>query len=127
MTGRKTINLESEEVLRLLREIKNAPDVTQRELSSSLGVSLGKINFLLNALIQKGYVKANNFRNSHNKVAYVYLLTPRGLEEKARITYQFLMRKTAEYDALKREIEKLRKEVRDIENLNLGLPTERVE
>lgn len=121
MTGRKTINLESEEVLRLLREIKNAPDVTQRELSSSLGVSLGKINFLLNALIQKGYVKANNFRNSHNKVAYVYLLTPRGLEEKARITYQFLMRKTAEYDALKREIEKLRKEVRDIENLDLGL------
>jgi len=121
VTGRKTINLESEEVLRLLREIKNAPDVTQRELSSSLGVSLGKINFLLNALIQKGYVKANNFRNSHNKVAYVYLLTPRGLEEKARITYQFLMRKTAEYDALKREIEKLRKEVRDIENLDLGL------
>ena len=121
MTGRKTINLESEEVLRLLREIKNTPDVTQRELSSSLGVSLGKINFLLNALIQKGYVKANNFRNSHNKVAYVYLLTPRGLEEKARITYQFLMRKTAEYDALKREIEKLRKEVRDIENLDLGL------
>ena len=121
MTGRKTINLESEEVLRLLREIKNTPDVTQRELSSNLGVSLGKINFLLNALIQKGYVKANNFRNSHNKVAYVYLLTPRGLEEKARITYQFLMRKTAEYDALKREIEKLRKEVRDIENLDLGL------
>ena len=121
MTGRKTINLESEEVLRLLREIKNTPDVTQRELSSSLGVSLGKINFLLNALIQKGYVKANNFRNSHNKVAYVYLLTPRGLEEKARITYQFLMRKTAEYDALKQEIEKLRKEVRDIENLDLGL------
>lgn len=121
MTGRKTINLESEEVLRLLREIKNAPDVTQRELSSSLGVSLGKINFLLNALIQKGYVKANNFRNSHNKVAYVYLLTPRGLEEKARITYQFLMRKTTEYDALKQEIEKLRKEVRDIENLDLGL------
>jgi len=121
VTGRKTINLESEEVLRLLREIKNTPDVTQRELSSNLGVSLGKINFLLNALIQKGYVKANNFRNSHNKVAYVYLLTPRGLEEKARITYQFLMRKTAEYDALKREIEKLRKEVRDIENLDLGL------
>ena len=121
MTGRKTINLESEEVLRLLREIKNTPDVTQRELSSSLGVSLGKINFLLNALIQKGYVKANNFRNSHNKVAYVYLLTPRGLEEKARITYQFLMRKTTEYDALKQEIEKLRKEVRDIENLDLGL------
>jgi len=121
VTGRKTINLESEEVLRLLREIKNAPDVTQRELSSSLGVSLGKINFLLNALIQKGYVKANNFRNSHNKVAYVYLLTPRGLEEKARITYQFLMRKTTEYDALKQEIEKLRKEVRDIENLDLGL------
>lgn len=121
MTVNKTINLESEEVLKLLREIKNAPEITQRELSASLGVSLGKINFLINALIQKGYVKAKNFRNSHNKVAYVYLLTPRGLEEKARITYHFLMRKTAEYDSLKREIEKLRKEVRDIENLDLGL------
>ena len=127
MTGQKTINLESEEVLKLLREIKNAPEVTQRELSASLGVSLGKINFLMNALIQKGYVKARNFRNSNNKVGYVYLLTPWGLEEKARITYHFLMRKTQEYDSLKREIEKLRKEVKDIENLTLGLQTERAE
>ena len=127
MTGQKTINLESEEVLKLLREIKNAPEVTQRELSASLGVSLGKINFLMNALIQKGYVKARNFRNSNNKVGYVYLLTPWGLEEKARITYHFLMRKTQEYDSLKREIEKLRKEVRAIENLTLGLQAERDE
>ena len=76
-----------------------------------MGISLGKVNYCLRALIEKGWVKAANFRRSSNKVAYAYLLTPRGIDEKARVTAQFLMRKVAEYEALEKEIENLRREV----------------
>jgi EPS-associated MarR family transcriptional regulator len=107
-------NLESEEVLKVLREITKNPEMTQRELSSRLGISLGKINFLMNALIQKGFVKAHNFKNSKNKKAYLYYLTSRGFEEKARITYRFLRRKMKEYEQLNEEIRQLRQEVNDI-------------
>lgn len=88
--------------------------MTQRELSSRLGISLGKVNFLMNALIQKGFVKAHNFKNSNNKKAYLYYLTPRGFEKKARITYNFLRRKMKEYEQLNEEIRQLRQEVSDI-------------
>ncbi|MBT8490386.1 MAG: MarR family EPS-associated transcriptional regulator [Deltaproteobacteria bacterium] len=108
------MNLESEEVLKLLREIKKTPQMTQRELSSSLGISLGKVNFLIKALVHKGFIKANNFKNSNNKAAYFYLLTPRGLEEKARITYHLLILKTQEYKRLKEEIQALEKEIGSI-------------
>jgi len=114
MTLQQPSHLESEEVLKLLREIKKSPTLTQRELSSKLGISLGKVNFLLNALISKGLVKAQNFKNSHNKKAYLYFLTPHGIEQKAKVTYRFLKRKTEEYERLESEIKQLEQEVRDL-------------
>ena len=96
---------------RLLRLLEANPELSQRDLARELGTSLGKINYCLNALIEKGWVKARNFRNSRNKLAYAYLLTPRGIEQKAKITVRFLRRKIAEYEALETEIEQLRREV----------------
>jgi EPS-associated MarR family transcriptional regulator len=96
---------------RLLRLIESRPEATQRELAQAMGVSLGKVNYCVNALIEKGLVKARNFRNSRNKLAYAYILTPRGIEQKTSITVQFLRRKVTEYETLKREIAELRREV----------------
>ncbi len=81
---------------------------TQRQLSNDLGVSLGKINYCLKNLIGKGFIKVNNFRNSNNKTQYSYLLTPKGIEEKAKLTLDFIIIKTQEYDTLKQEIESLK-------------------
>jgi EPS-associated MarR family transcriptional regulator len=106
-------NPEREEVLQLLREINNSPEMTQRELSSRMGISLGKVNFLIKALIDKGHIKVNNFKNSNNKKAYLYYITPKGFEEKARITYYFLKRKMKEYEEIELEIKKLTHEVAD--------------
>lgn len=95
----------SEEVhFRVLQLIQSHPGLSQRDLAQHLGVSLGKANYCLNALIEKGFVKAENFRRHDNKLVYLYLLTPRGLEEKARATVHFLRRKVGEYEALKAEI-----------------------
>ena len=102
---------EIEETLMILREIGTNPQLSQRELSSRLGLSLGKINFLLKAMIDRGLVKVENFKNSSNKRAYLYLLTPLGMEEKAKTTYRFLKRKIEEYEKLKKEIAQLEKEV----------------
>ena len=99
--------LESEECLNLLREISVDPRLTQRKMSSRLNLSLGKINFLIKAMIEKGLVKVENFRNSENKAAYLYSLTPAGIDEKAEITLRFLKRKTEEYERIKREIRRL--------------------
>ena len=104
--------LENEETLHIFREIDKSPELTQRELSSRLGISLGKVNFLINALIRKGFVKVENFKKSSNKLAYLYCLTPGGIEEKSRMTYHFLTRKTREYEQLELEIRQLREEVR---------------
>jgi EPS-associated MarR family transcriptional regulator len=98
---------------KLLRIIETQPELTQRELARAMGVSLGKVNYCINALIQKGWIKARNFRNSNNKLAYTYLLTPRGIEQKAATTVRFLKRKVAEYESLKAEIAELRREVAD--------------
>ena len=114
MTLSNKHDLESEEILKVLREITQSPKMTQRELSSRLGISLGKVNFLVNALIQKGFIMAQNFKNSNNKKAYLYYLTPTGLEEKARITYSFLRRTMKEYERLKEEIGQLQKEVSEV-------------
>jgi EPS-associated MarR family transcriptional regulator len=111
MTLSNKHHLESEEILKVLREITLTPEMTQRELSSRLGISLGKVNFLVNALIQEGLIKAHNFKNSNNKKAYLYYLTPAGLEEKAKITYRFLRRKMKEYEQLERDIRQLEQEV----------------
>lgn len=94
----------------LLKTLENNPSLSQRDLAKRLGVSLGKINFCLNALIGKGCLKVNNFRSSDNKLAYAYLLTPHGIEEKARMTVAFLRYKTQEYERLRVEIEELQRE-----------------
>ena len=104
--------LENEEALRIFREINRSPEMTQREFSSRLGISLGKVNFLINALIQKGFVKVENFKKSSSKSKYLYCLTPRGIEEKSRMTYLFLKRKMREYEHLEQEIRQLREEMR---------------
>jgi EPS-associated MarR family transcriptional regulator len=95
------------EVLKILEE---NPQVSQRQLAAEMGVSLGKANYCLKALVEKGLVKAGNFKNSANKLAYFYVLTPRGIEAKAKISVRFLQRKIAEYEALGREIEQLQEE-----------------
>ncbi|MDH5620428.1 MAG: MarR family EPS-associated transcriptional regulator [Gammaproteobacteria bacterium] len=97
--------------LRILRELENDPGLSQRDLAKSLGVSLGKTNYCLRALVEKGLVKVENFRKSGNKLAYAYQLTPRGISDKARITRKYLRMKLREYKALESEIEVLRKEV----------------
>lgn len=95
---------------KLLKHLESNPEVSQRELAGELGISLGRVNFCIQALVEKGLVKANNFRNSKNKKGYAYFLTPRGIEEKARITVQFLKIKISEHEALKKEIKDLRVE-----------------
>jgi EPS-associated MarR family transcriptional regulator len=105
--------LENEEALRIFREINRSPEMTQREISSRLGISLGKVNFLINALIQKGFVKVENFKKSSSKSKYLYCLTPRGIEEKSRMTCLFLKRKMREYEQLELEIQQLREEMRE--------------
>jgi len=104
----------NEEILKVLCLLKDNPEITQRELSSRLGLSLGKTNFLVRAVIHRGLVKVQNFKNSQNKNAYLYYLTPSGIEEKARTTYFFLKRKMREYEQLEKEIRQLREEASDI-------------
>ena len=96
---------------RVLRLLQANPDITQRELAEALGVSTSGVNYCLKALVQKGWVKVQNFSGSKNKFGYVYVLTPNGLAQKAALTGRFLKRKMAEYDALKVEIEALSAEL----------------
>ena len=95
----------------LLKILKNNPQMTQRQLSRELGLSLGKTNYLLHALRDKGLMKLSNFKRSDNKVGYLYLITPKGMEEKAILAKNFLERKSAEYNRLKKEIEILKSEL----------------
>jgi EPS-associated MarR family transcriptional regulator len=95
---------------KLLRLLSVNPKISQRELARELGISLGKTNYCLTAMIEKGLLKAQSFKNNRNKRAYIYLLTPGGIEEKALVTLRFLGRKMAEYEALQHEIERLRHE-----------------
>jgi len=97
--------------LKVLRHLEDHPDVTQRELAAALGISLGKTNYCMKALVSKGMVKARNFRSSTNKRGYLYVLTPKGIETKALISARFLRRKVEEYKALKIEIEQLKTEI----------------
>ena len=100
---------------KLLQLLEANPRINQRELASALGISLGKVNFCLNALMEKGLVKAQNFKNNKNKRAYMYYLTPRGFQEKAAVTVRFFQRKLAEYETLQGEIESLRREAAQAE------------
>ncbi len=84
--------------------------LSQRELSKKMGLSLGRVNYVVNALLAKGYIKASRFKNSKNKIAYMYVLTPKGMSARLKQTYSFLQRKLAEFERLKHEIEMLRRE-----------------
>lgn len=106
------MKLTAEMRFKLLRALEANSDASQRDLARELGVSLGKVNFCLRALIRKGVIKARNFKNSRHKLAYMYRLTPSGVEEKSRLTVQFLRSKIAEVEKLEGEIEELRREVR---------------
>ena len=97
--------------LRVLRALESNPELSQRQLAAELGVSLGGVNYALKALVERGFVKADNFRKSGNKVAYLYVLTPRGVAEKASLATAFLGRKLEEYEVLRQEIEALKGEV----------------
>ena len=106
----KDISLHEETHLKVLRLLQATPNMNQRDLAAALGVSLGKTNFCLNALLDKGLLKMQNFQSSKRKLAYAYLLTPSGMAEKAALTSRFLRRKTEEYRLLKAEIELLKRE-----------------
>lgn len=93
--------------LKLLQLLEENPHLSQRDASDVLGLSLGKVNYILKAFLDKGLIKMNNFRNNKNKLSYTYLLTPRGIEEKARMTLHFYEIKKREYEALRTEVEKL--------------------
>ena len=110
--------LSEENRYKLLKLLDENPEMNQRQIASALGLSLGKVNFCLKALVEKGLVKAGNFSRSPNKKAYVYLLTLRGIEEKAKVTMAFLERKQQEYEALKTEIEELKDEASSINARN---------
>jgi len=102
---------DSDKTLHVLREIEKNPQITQRDLAQKLEISLGKINFLIRSLIDKGAIEIKNFKNSKSKLAYMYLLTPAGIKIKIQLTHKFFLWKTQEYEKLKEEIERLRKEV----------------
>lgn len=99
-----------------LRELAKDGTLSQRDLSRKLGLSLGRVNYLVRSLLEKGYIKALRFKNSRNKIGYMYILTSKGLSAKVSQTYNFLQRKLGEFEQLKQEIEVLRVEKEIIEN-----------
>lgn len=103
---------------KILKLIDANPEISQRELAQTLGISLGKTNYCLRALVDIGLIKATNFKNNKNRLAYVYLLTPHGLEEKATITLRFLRHKVQEHQMLVVEIEELRREAAKLRGNN---------
>ena len=103
---KKRIN-HSEVELEILRKIEENPNLTQRQIAEHLELSLGKINYLIKALLAKGLLKMNNFRGSGNKLGYLYLLTPQGVDTKRKLTMLFLQRKSEEFDKLKKEMEQI--------------------
>ena len=110
-------SLHEETHLRVLRLLENNSQLNQRELAENLGVSVGKINYCLKALLDSGFIKMQNFRNSQNRMAYLYMLTPMGIAQKGLLTKRFLDIKLAEYESLKQEIELLTKEVEIVKSL----------
>ncbi|MDF1621714.1 MarR family EPS-associated transcriptional regulator [Pseudothioclava nitratireducens] len=110
MTSKRT-KLQEDTHFRVLRLLQENPEMSQRELAEAVGVSVGGIHYVLNALIDKGLVKLGNFTAAEDKRRYAYILTARGISEKVAITRRFLARKKEEYDALKAEIDELRQEI----------------
>ena len=107
----KLAGFQEEIQFEVLRRLHQTPEVSQRTLAKELGVALGSINFCLQALVEKGWIKMQNFSQSKNKLRYAYLLTPDGVAEKSKLTAEFLKRKVAEYETLQAEIEALRSEL----------------
>jgi len=102
--------------LDLLRKLESNPEYTQRELSQEMGVSLGKVNYCMKKLVEKGWIKLTNFSHNSNKLGYMYLLTPHGIEQKAKLTILFLKIKMKEYEMLKDEISLLKKDTEQLES-----------
>lgn len=103
--------MQHEEIhLKVLKAVEKNPDATQRELASTLGISLGKTNYCIQALVKKGWIKVNNFKQNQNKSRYAYLLTTKGIQKKTEMTKAFLKKKILEYETLKKEIEKIKEE-----------------
>ena len=100
------MSINNQDHFNVLRKIKNKPNSTQRELAKDLGFSLGKLNYCINALIKKGLIKIENFEKNPNKLQYRYLLTPKGISLKIKLTLSFMKRKMKEYDELKKELKK---------------------
>ena len=98
------MNDKNQDYFNVLRKLQNNPNSTQRQLASQLGISLGKINYCINALKNKGLVKISNFKKNPNKIGYIYVLTPKGLSIKTQLTLNFMKKKMKEYDELKREL-----------------------
>mgnify|MGYP000447860828 FL=1 len=96
---------DSQDLLNLMRAIKNKPKLSQREMAKDLGFSLGKLNYCLKALKEKGLVKIDNFKKNPNKINYFYVLTPKGISKKTQMTINFMKRKMKEYDELKQEVD----------------------
>lgn len=102
--------MQDETIYKLLKLIEEEPHLSQRDIAQKMGVSLGKTNYCLKALIDKGFIKFSNFYNNKKKSAYIYILTPQGIEEKAQVTYRFLQRKIKEFENIKIEIANLKNE-----------------
>ncbi|HIG66143.1 MAG TPA: MarR family EPS-associated transcriptional regulator [Methyloprofundus sp.] len=102
--------MSTETHLKILKHIQSNPEASQRQLAQEIGVSVGKVNYCIKALIDKGFVKAGNFKRNTDKLSYLYLLTPQGIEEKSKLTASFLQRKLIEYEQLTLEIEQLRRD-----------------
>tara|TARA_B100000989_G_scaffold83208_2_gene59552 strand:- start:10116 stop:10433 length:318 start_codon:yes stop_codon:yes gene_type:complete len=100
---------ELENNYKVLKEIQNNPNTSQRKLAKEVGFSLGKLNYCLKALQQKGLIKIDNFKKNPNKISYAYILTPKGIKKKAKLTMNFMIRKMKEYDELKKELIKEKK------------------
>ena len=98
-----------------MRLLEANPELSQRDVARELGVSLGKVNYCLRALVRRGCIKAKNFKNNQNKLAYMYLLTPRGVEQKAQLTLKFLQIKLREYETLRTEIKQMRRDAERFE------------
>ena len=110
MTSRQS-KIQEDTYFRVMRLLQVNPDLTQRELADELGVSVGGLNYCLKALMEKGWVKMQKFAHSKNKFRYIYVLTPHGISERAKLTSRFLKRKMEEYEMLKAEIASLRSEL----------------
>lgn len=106
--------LSEESRYKLLKALEANPGASQRDLAQELGISLGKVNYCLKALVEKGWVKASNFTKSANKLGYAYILTPSGVEEKLNVTMRFLKHKLEEHEQIQRDIEELRAEVSQV-------------